>query len=186
MSALGDFIRTRRTELGKSQMDLADDCDVTQGAVASWETGATRPSRVLYELAVALDVHPDELRGLMGKKKRHINGADYGIEPDTTADTPVVRTWQREPRPMAVAEKKPVVASPVVPLPKPEVPAVRRLENTEMKLLIAKRAILGDIARIRDLLSVAVLYGDERARDLAEIVEPSLAGIEEKARGLTE
>lgn len=56
------LIRTRRTKLGMTQVDLAEQVGVREFTIQRWESGATRPSSgLLVKLASALDVRVDEL-----------------------------------------------------------------------------------------------------------------------------
>ncbi len=65
---VGNFIMTRRKELGLTQQQLADKLHVSFQAVSKWENGTTYPNiEILYELAIILDVTTDEI--LVGEKK---------------------------------------------------------------------------------------------------------------------
>ena len=58
----GSFVKTKRTEKGYSQKDLAEILFVTEGAVSKWERGVSYPDITLIsELCKALDISEHEL-----------------------------------------------------------------------------------------------------------------------------
>lgn len=65
---VGNFIMSRRKELGMTQWQLADKLNVSFQAVSKWENGITYPNvEILYDLAITLNVTVDEI--LAGNKK---------------------------------------------------------------------------------------------------------------------
>lgn len=65
---VGNFIMSRRKELGMTQQQLADKLNVSFQAVSKWENGITYPNvEILYDLAITLNVTVDEI--LAGNKK---------------------------------------------------------------------------------------------------------------------
>lgn len=62
---VGNFIMSKRKELGMTQQQLAERLKVSFQAVSKWENGTAYPNiEILYDLAIALDVTVDEiLRG---------------------------------------------------------------------------------------------------------------------------
>lgn len=65
---IGNFIMTKRKELGMTQQQLANKLKVSFQAVSKWENGTTYPNiEILYDLAIALDVTADEI--LTGNEK---------------------------------------------------------------------------------------------------------------------
>lgn len=65
---VGNAIRTLRKNCELTQAQLAKKCDVTQSAVASWESGRTCPkTKKVQLLAIAFNV-PIEL--ILGHRKR--------------------------------------------------------------------------------------------------------------------
>ena len=72
---VGNFIMTKRKELGLTQQQLADKLKVSFQAVSKWENGTTYPNiEILYDLAIALDVTVDEI--LIGNEKE-TDGLSY-------------------------------------------------------------------------------------------------------------
>lgn len=56
MIGIGDRIKKRRKELGLSQTDIYDKCDISSGALSKIENGKTVPSIIaFYKLAQVLD-----------------------------------------------------------------------------------------------------------------------------------
>lgn len=56
MISIGKRIKTRRVELGLSQIDIFEKCDITSGALSKIENGKTTPSVIaFYKLSQALD-----------------------------------------------------------------------------------------------------------------------------------
>jgi len=65
---VGNFIMSRRRELGLTQQQLAEKLNISFQAVSKWENGTTFPNiEILYDLAIVLDVTVDEI--LSGSKK---------------------------------------------------------------------------------------------------------------------
>lgn len=62
---LAKLLRRRRTETGQTLRDIADTLGVTQGAVAQWEAGRTRPDPArLSAIAAVYGLEPDAIREL--------------------------------------------------------------------------------------------------------------------------
>lgn len=72
---IGNFIMTKRKELGMTQQQLADKLNISFQAVSKWENGTTYPNiDILYDLAIALNVTTDEI--LTGSEKEE-DGFSY-------------------------------------------------------------------------------------------------------------
>lgn len=63
METLGERIARRRNEMGLSQRDLAEAVDMSQQGIASIERGESKNPGKLFEIAQALEVSADWLRG---------------------------------------------------------------------------------------------------------------------------
>lgn len=56
MIGIGERIKKRRKELGLSQIDIYEKCDITSGALSKIENGKTIPSIIsFYKLSVVLE-----------------------------------------------------------------------------------------------------------------------------------
>jgi transcriptional regulator with XRE-family HTH domain len=67
VSDLGEYLRSRREELGLTQEQLASKIGVSQATVSQYEKGSITPRpRNLYSLAVALELSPDEVLAASG------------------------------------------------------------------------------------------------------------------------
>ena len=61
---LGNKVRSRREELGMTQIELAESARLSQGHISKVESGAFIPKEsTLIVLAVALRLSPEELLG---------------------------------------------------------------------------------------------------------------------------
>ena len=78
LSAIGDFIRARRTELSLTQADLAERLHVSPQSVSHWERGETLPDvATLPDLACILGCSVDLLLGgCSGAFRRRVTVAE--------------------------------------------------------------------------------------------------------------
>ena len=77
---IGDYIRTRRTALGLTQKDIANQFNISFQAVSKWETGETLPdTALLLDLAELLKTTVDNILNggtIVAKKYKRISVAD--------------------------------------------------------------------------------------------------------------
>jgi len=80
MNGIGSRIRTRRTELGMSQQALARESGLSQSTITQLETGMTKSSKHIVEIANTLRVHPSWLQSGKGMMEIVVSG-DESIQP---------------------------------------------------------------------------------------------------------
>lgn len=78
---IGNFIMSKRKELGMTQQQLADKLNVSFQAVSKWENGTSYPNiEILYDLAIALSVTVDEILAGSEKEAEGLSYCKAGID----------------------------------------------------------------------------------------------------------
>ena len=61
---VGEIIKQKRKDLGYTQKELADKCEVAEITIRQYETGKRQPkSKILYKIATVLGLNFDKLLG---------------------------------------------------------------------------------------------------------------------------
>lgn len=61
---VGEIIKQKRKDLGYTQKELADKCEVAEITIRQYETGKRQPkSKILYKIAAVLGLNFDKLLG---------------------------------------------------------------------------------------------------------------------------
>lgn len=78
---VGNFIMSKRKNLGMTQQQLADQLGISFQAVSKWENGTTYPNiELLQNLAIALNVTVDELLSGCEKKAEGLSYSKAGVD----------------------------------------------------------------------------------------------------------
>lgn len=78
---VGNFIMSKRKEMGMTQQQLADKLNISFQAVSKWENGTTYPNvEILYDLAIALNVTVDEILSGVDKKMEGLSYSKAGVD----------------------------------------------------------------------------------------------------------
>lgn len=78
---VGNFIMSKRKNLGMTQQQLADQLGISFQAVSKWENGTTYPNiELLQDLAIALNVTVDELLSGCEKKAEGLSYSKAGVD----------------------------------------------------------------------------------------------------------
>lgn len=167
---LGQYITRMREATGKSMRELSRELEISFSVVHAWENDKYQPARHLEALAVALDIHPSDIRARLKDKRKPKDDHPYrNYKDQVPARAATVRPYQAEH-----------------PVQTPESTGVRSTNLSDLNIRRAKRMLLERTRIVRDMLKLTRAYGDERATALAEILEGHNDAIEDVANRLLE
>jgi transcriptional regulator with XRE-family HTH domain len=167
---LGQYITRMREAAGKSMREISRELGISFSVIHAWENDKYQPRRHLESLAIALDIHPNEIRSRLKDKSAPKSDHPYRAykSPAPVRPAAAVQPYQSEQR------SETAVSASV------------KSNLSDLNIRRAKRIITEHARILLDMAKLARTYGDDRVAVLADMIDDHVGTIAMTADKLLE